>query len=55
MNEPIKNPHAVAMGRLGGVIKSEAKTAACKLNGARGGAPKGNKNAAKKVQPSLKP
>lgn len=27
-----KNPAAVALGRLGGMVKSEAKTAAARLN-----------------------
>ena len=39
-----KNPHAVALGRLGGVkggrVKSERKTKAARRNGLRGGRPK---------------
>jgi hypothetical protein len=35
-----KNPAAVALGRLGGRIKSEAKRRACIANGKRGGRPK---------------
>jgi len=34
-----KNPAAVALGRLGGRAKSKAKTAAVKVNGAKGGRP----------------
>ena len=40
-----KNPAAVALGRLGGLVKSEAKTRANSRNGRKGGAPKGNQNA----------
>jgi hypothetical protein len=36
-----KNPHAVALGRKGGKVKSEAKTNAAKINGAKGGRPRG--------------
>ena len=36
-----KNEHAQALGRLGGSKKSEKKTAANKLNGKKGGYPKG--------------
>jgi hypothetical protein len=32
-----KNPHAVALGRLGGRVRSEAKTDAVRANGLRGG------------------
>ena len=32
-----KNPHAVALGRLGGLVRSEAKKRANKLNGRKGG------------------
>jgi hypothetical protein len=28
-----KNPHAVALGRKGGLVKSEAKRKACQRNG----------------------
>ena len=37
-----KNPHAVALGRLGGSVCSPAKKAAAKINGAKGGRPKGS-------------
>jgi hypothetical protein len=32
-----KNPHAVALGRLGGSVRSEAKKRANKENGRKGG------------------
>lgn len=35
-----KNPHAVALGRKGGQVKSTAKTAAAQANGKKGGRPK---------------
>lgn len=35
-----KNPAAVALGSLGGKSTSEAKKAAAKLNGTKGGRPK---------------
>lgn len=35
-----KNPHAVALGRLGGKKKSEAKAVAVRENGKKGGRPK---------------
>ncbi len=35
-----KNPHAVALGRSGGRVKSEAKARAARANGRKGGAPK---------------
>ena len=35
-----KHPAAVALGRLGGQVKSAAKTAAARQNGARGGRPR---------------
>jgi hypothetical protein len=34
-----ENPAAVALGRLGGRIRSEAKAAAARRNGRRGGRP----------------
>lgn len=34
------NPAAVALGRLGGSVKSSAKSAAVRANGAKGGRPK---------------
>lgn len=35
-----KNPHAVALGRLGGKKKSIAKAEAVRINGKKGGRPK---------------
>jgi hypothetical protein len=35
-----KNPHAVALGSLGGSKKSKRKTAAARENGKKGGRPK---------------
>jgi hypothetical protein len=35
-----KNPHAIALGRAGGKVKSEAKAAAARENGKKGGRPK---------------
>ena len=39
-----KNPHAVALGKkggqVGGLARSPAKTAAARLNGAKGGRPR---------------
>jgi hypothetical protein len=32
-----KNPHAVALGRLGGLVRSEAKRRANRKNGRKGG------------------
>ena len=42
------NKAAQALGRLGGKKTSEAKAAAARENGKKGGAPKGNQNARKK-------
>jgi hypothetical protein len=39
-----KNRAAVALGRLGGRVKSDAKTAAAQLNGTKGGRPKKQKD-----------
>jgi hypothetical protein len=38
-----KNPHAVALGRLGGLVCSEAEKQACKENGRKGGFVKSRK------------
>jgi hypothetical protein len=35
-----KNPHAAALGKLGGAAKSPAKAAASRANGAKGGRPR---------------
>ncbi len=37
---PRKNPAAVALGRRGGKVTSEAKAAAARKNGKRGGRPR---------------
>jgi hypothetical protein len=37
----LKNPHAVALGRLGGLVSSPAKARAARENGKKGGRPKG--------------
>jgi hypothetical protein len=37
------NPAAQSLGRIGGAMKSEAKTAAARRNGKKGGWPKGRK------------
>jgi hypothetical protein len=43
----VKNPAAVSLGRLGGLVggkaKTEAKAAAARANGAKGGRPKKKK------------
>lgn len=31
----MRNPHAVAMGKKGGKVRSEAKIAACRINAAK--------------------
>ena len=38
-----KNPHAVALGRLGGLVRSEAKRRANRINGRKGGLVKSRK------------
>lgn len=38
-----KNPHAVALGRLGGLVRSEAKQIANRENGRKGGLVKSRK------------
>lgn len=35
-----KNPHAVALGQRGGIVKSAAKAAAARANGKKGGRPR---------------
>lgn len=40
----MKNPHAVALGRKGGSVSSEAKVKASRANGAKGGRPKKKNN-----------
>lgn len=36
----MKNPNAVALGKLGGLAKSKRKAAAARKNGKKGGRPK---------------
>ena len=43
MKKPRKNPHAVALGRLGGLVRSEAKQRANGENGRKGGLVKSRK------------
>ena len=38
-----KNPHAVALGRLGGLVRSELKRRANRENGRKGGSVKSHK------------
>ncbi|MBV8054294.1 MAG: hypothetical protein JO071_03530 [Deltaproteobacteria bacterium] len=40
---PRKNPHAVALGRRGGLVRSEAKRRANRENGRKGGLVKSRK------------
>jgi len=42
-----KNPAAVALGKLGGRVRSEAKTKAARENAKKGGWPKGKKRKGK--------
>ena len=35
-----KNPHAVALGRMGGRVKSDKRIAQARINGLKGGRPK---------------
>ena len=46
-----KNPAAVALGRLGGEAKTPAKSEASRINGRKGGRPKGGKNKPKQFGP----
>ena len=43
----IKNKSAVSLGRLGGLVKSKAKTEAARLNGKLGGRPKKKRDRSK--------
>jgi hypothetical protein len=43
MREPTKNPAAVSLGRLGGSAKTQAKIAAARSNGKKGGRPRKKK------------
>jgi hypothetical protein len=44
--DKIKNPHAKALGALGGSVGSAAQKRAARLNGKKGGRPKGSKDKA---------
>jgi len=43
MRKRCKNPHAVALGKLGGLVRSEAKRRANRENGRKGGMAKSRK------------
>jgi hypothetical protein len=43
MKKRRKNPHAVGLGRLGGLVRSEAKQRANRQNGRKGGLVKSRK------------
>ncbi len=49
MKKRRKNPHAVALGRLGGLVRSEAKQRANRKNGRKGGLVKSRK---KRIPPA---
>jgi len=52
----MKNPHAIALGSLGGKAKSEAKTKAARLNAKKPRKIKAQRNdALAKVRSSIKP
>ena len=46
-----KNPAAVALGRLGGSVKSPKKAASSRENAKKGGWPKGRKRTPKEPNP----
>jgi hypothetical protein len=50
-----KNPHAVGLGRLGGLVQSEAKKRANKENGRKGGLVKSRKKTAAARRNALRP
>ena len=45
-----KNPHAVALGRLGGAVRSEAKQLANQENGRKGGLAKSRSHVERKAR-----
>lgn len=49
-----KNPHAVALGKLGGQQRTKAKIDAARENGKKGGRPKTIKNATVIIQKQKK-
>lgn len=46
-----KNPAAVALGKLAGAVRTAAKAEASRINGRKGGRPKGGKNKPKEFGP----
>jgi len=50
----MKNPAAVALGRLGGSATSKAKTKAARINAKKGGWPKGRKRKPSVHKPATK-
>lgn len=48
------NRHAKALGKLGGKVKSEAKTAAVRENGKLGGRPAGCSECRNSIKPGLR-
>ena len=51
MNPKPKNPAAVALGKLAGAVRTAAKSEASRINGRKGGRPKGGKNKPKQFGP----
>lgn len=49
------NRAAQKLGRLGGLARSKAKTAACRKNGKKGGRPKKAQRPARRHNPSVLP
>ena len=49
--KPRKNPHAVALGRLGGSKATEAQKAAARRNGRKGGRPPKTAKPSEEVKP----
>lgn len=52
MTTPRKNPAAVALGKLGGAVRSQAKAEACRRNGRKGGRPRKNQVTPKPTSPA---
>lgn len=53
MPPPIKNPAAVALGKLGGASKSAAKQKAARKNGKKGGRPRKKPSPARSGGPDV--